>query len=359
MKKLLIANWKMNPATRASVDDYVRDFVEEQRTFHESDDVAFWIAPPSLYVRDLVDALSPEVFIGAQDVSEEEQGARTGEISAAMMADTGASFAIIGHSERRAFHGEDNGMVAKKVLRALESGLRTVVCVGESREERDRGRANDVVARQVRECLEGIRRRQEQNPTFGSGLPRRSQSLTPRNDDNDVVSVRKGESYLCEESATKQSQYHAQDCPPTGRQASDFSEKILAMTAIRHREPESSKARRSQHHARDDHSRIRKDSLVAMGGQNILIAYEPVWAIGSGTPPSAAEIRDMRDVIRGELATLFGEGAKSIRILYGGSVTSENAWETIVAPTMDGALIGGASLEAREFVEIGSVLLDR
>jgi len=314
MKKILIGNWKMNPATRAAVDEYVRDFVEAHRMLQESGDVEFWLAPPSLYIPLLVEMLAPEVSIGAQDVSEEERGSRTGEISAVMARNAGAGFAIVGHSERRAYHGEDNEVIAKKVVRMLESKMKAVVCVGESREERDAGQAKDVVSRQVRECLDTAFLRETANPCHC--------------EDAEVCH--------CEEcysdSTTKQSPDHARDSSTRGLGA-----------------------RNDSACARDSSTR----GLARNDESNILIAYEPVWAIGSGSIPSSAEIREMRDVIRDELKKLFGNMAKDIPILYGGSVTSKNAWETIVAPAMDGALIGGASLDPSELVAIAQKCLEK
>jgi triosephosphate isomerase len=186
------------------------------------------------------------IGVGAQDCHAAEGGAHTGDISAAMLKDAGAGFAIVGHSERRADHGESDADVKAKAEAALAVGLGAIVCVGETEAERDAGNAEQVVARQ----LEG-------------SLPR-------------------GEG--------------------------------------------------------------------AAG--KVTVAYEPVWAIGTGRTPTVAEIGAMHRAIRQRLGTIYGKAGDSIRILYGGSVKPENAAELLAADEVGGALVGGASLTAESFLGI-------
>ena len=186
------------------------------------------------------------IGIGAQDCHPADGGAHTGDVSAAMLKDAGAGFAIVGHSERRADHGESDADVKAKAEAALAAGLHVIVCVGETEKQRDAGEAEKVVAKQLRGSL-------------------------PRGDD------------------------------------------------------------------------------VAEKGS---VAYEPVWAIGTGRTPTFMEIGEMHRSIRKRLGTIYGEGAAEIRILYGGSVKAENAAELLRADEVGGALVGGASLTAESFLGI-------
>ena len=185
------------------------------------------------------------IAIGAQDCHAMEGGAHTGDISAAMLKDAGASFVIVGHSERRADHGENDAAVKAKASAALAAGLSVIVCVGESEAERDAGKAEDVVAKQLKGSL------------------------------------------------------------PTGQVA-----------------------------------------------DKVTVAYEPVWAIGTGRTPSIDDIAAMHRAIRRKLVAIYGEGGADIRILYGGSVKAENAAEILRADEVGGALVGGASLTAESFLGI-------
>jgi triosephosphate isomerase len=186
------------------------------------------------------------IGVGAQDCHAAEGGAHTGDISAAMLKDSGAGFAIVGHSERRADHGETDADVKAKAEAALAVGLNAIVCVGETEAERDAGKAEAVVARQ----LEG-------------SLPR-------------------GEG----------------------------------------------------------------------AAAKVTVAYEPVWAIGTGRTPTIDDIGAMHRAIRQRLNAFYGEDGAAIRILYGGSVKPENAAELLGADEVGGALVGGASLTAESFLGI-------
>jgi triosephosphate isomerase (TIM) len=189
-----------------------------------------------------------DIELGAQNMHWEEVGAFTGEVSPHMISEL-CSFVIIGHSERRTYFGEDDLIVNKKVRSALNCKLKTIVCVGETLEQRETDRTKEVILRQLKDGLVGI-------------------------------------------------------------QLSHY------------------------------------DSLV--------IAYEPVWAIGTGraaTSEDACEV--IQNIIRPQLASQFGhEGGQGIRVLYGGSVNKDNAEEYIKQPDIDGALVGGASLKSKEFIEI-------
>ena len=186
------------------------------------------------------------IGVGAQDCHFADEGAHTGDISAAMLTDAGADFVIVGHSERRHDHGETNEIVRAKAEAARKAGLSLILCVGESETERDAGRAEEVVCSQI-----------EQSVPMSEG------------------SVEK-----------------------------------------------------------------------------LSIAYEPVWAIGTGRVPSADDIEAMHKAIRARLLAIYGDGAADVRILYGGSVKPDNAGEILAIPEVGGALVGGASLTAESFYGI-------
>lgn len=205
------------------------------------------VFPPSVYL-DGVIAAANGITVGAQNVSEKENGAMTGEISCEMLTDLGATQVILGHSERRAIMGETSGDVNSKAKRVIGSGLTPLVCVGELLEEREAGKTMEVVLGQCEESLAG------------------------------------------------------------------FSQEDAAKTVI---------------------------------------AYEPVWAIGTGKVATPDEAEEVHAAIRGWLTQQFGETvAQSIRILYGGSVKPDNATELLGQPNIDGALVGGASLKADSFLGI-------
>lgn len=202
------------------------------------------ICPPATLIRPLASAWGQRgVSFGGQDCHHAKSGAFTGDISAEMIRDAGGDYVIVGHSERRSYYGETDEVVARKAEAAHAAGIIAIVCVGETLEERDSGRAVDIVSQQV-----------------------------------------------------------------------DFSLPTLS------------------------------------NGANTVVAYEPVWAIGTGRTPSSADIAAMHAAIRGRLTARFGadEGGK-FRILYGGSVKPTNAKEILGLPDVDGALVGGASLLARDF----------
>jgi triosephosphate isomerase len=184
------------------------------------------------------------VLWGAQDVSEQRAGAYTGDVSAAMVAEFGCRYAIVGHSERRQLHGETDGVVGAKARAAVAAGLTPIACVGETLAERDRGETGVVVERQAAALIAAL------------------------------------------------------------------------------------------------------DAEVA----RIVVAYEPVWAIGTGRTATPAEAQTVHATLRGQLASA---GAGEVSILYGGSVKAANAAALFAMPDIDGALVGGASLDADEFLRIG------
>jgi triosephosphate isomerase (TIM) len=236
----IVGNWKMH-GTRAMLSEARAIDRAAERLLKA--EVA--LAPPFT----LLHATRKEaglIGVGAQDCHAGEGGAHTGDISAAMIKDAGAGFVIVGHSERRADHGETDADVRAKAEAALAVGLGVIVCVGETEVQRDAGNAEAVVAAQ----LEG-------------SLPR-------------------GESAV----------------------------------------------------------------------EKVSVAYEPVWAIGTGRTPTVAEVGAMHRSIRERLAAIYGDGGGHVRILYGGSVKPENAAELLAADEVGGALVGGASLTAESFLGI-------
>jgi triosephosphate isomerase len=211
--------------------------------------VDLMICPPAtLLVLLAAAAKGTSVLIGAQDCHAEPSGAFTGDLSAEMLKDAGASAVIVGHSERRSYHKETDADVRAKALAARRAGLCAIVCVGETRAEREDGRALAVVGTQL-------------------------------------------------------------------------------------------------------------DGSVPDGAtvENLVVAYEPVWAIGSGLTPTPTDVADMHAFIRQRLGSRLGEEGQGIRILYGGSVKPSNAKELLHVANVDGALVGGASLKADEFLAIAGV----
>jgi triosephosphate isomerase (TIM) len=191
---------------------------------------------------------SPRMMVGAQNCSDQEWGALTGEVSALMLQSMGIPYVIVGHSERRQFFGEDGALLAKKIDRALHAGLTPVFCCGEPLDIREKGTHEALVKQQVEASL-----------------------------------------------------FH--------RTAGDLNK--------------------------------------------VVIAYEPVWAIGTGKTATSQQAQDMHAVIRNHIAAKYGKDvANGISILYGGSVKADNARELFACADVDGGLVGGASLKSREFVEI-------
>lgn len=243
--KFVCGNWKMHRtvAEAVALATAVRDGLGDA-----AGRVQVAVAPPYTALHAVAQALRGSgVEVAAQNVHWEVQGAFTGEVAAPMLAEVGCHHVIVGHSERRQLFGETDASVRKKVGAVLAAGLRPIVCVGETLEEREAGRTLAVVERQVREGL--------------AGLPR---------------------------------------------------EALAALT----------------------------------------LAYEPVWAIGTGRTATSAQAQEVHAAIRALLRELGGDVAASIRLQYGGSVKPDNAAELMSQPDVDGALVGGASLKAADFVAI-------
>ncbi len=215
----------------------------------ERTDVDVGVAPPFVYLDAVLQALdSSPIWVGAQNVADQDSGAFTGEISAAMLADLGVDFTIIGHSERRHVYGETDDQVNTKVHRALEVGLEVILCVGETLEEREAKSTEKVVRTHLTRGLEGV--------------------------------------------------------------------------------------------SADDMDRV-------------TIAYEPVWAIGTGLTATPEQAGEVHEYLRGLVSGLYDEGiAGKIRIQYGGSVKPGNVAELMAVPDVDGALVGGASLQPELFLPI-------
>ena len=244
-RKLIAGNWKMN-GLRAGGVALAGGLAEKCNA--EPPTCDFLVCPPAHLLIPVAEAISGSpVALGGQDCHTAAAGAHTGDLSAEMLADVGCGFVILGHSERRADHGESSTLVRDKAEAAARAGLKAIVCVGETAEERKAGQALAVIEAQVRESL-----------------------------------------------------------------------------------PESATA-------------------------ELVVAYEPVWAIGTGLTATPADVAEAHAHIRGLLSELFGsETGAAIRILYGGSVKPANAAELMAVENVDGALVGGASLKLEDFWAIGS-----
>lgn len=243
-RPLVAGNWKMNglraslaqiEAMAAGYDDVLRARID------------MLVCPPATLVGAAATAAAGRLLIGGQDCHRAQSGAHTGDISAEMLADLGAAFVIVGHSERRADHGESDAVVKAKAEAALRAGLVAVVCVGESEAQRRAAETLAVVGGQLAGSI------------------------------------------------------------PEGASA-----------------------------------------------ENLVIAYEPVWAIGTGLTPTPADVADVHGFIRARLVDRMGQAGAAVRILYGGSVKPSNAAELMAVDNVDGALVGGASLAAADFLGIAA-----
>ena len=237
----IVGNWKMH-GTRAMLSE--ARAIDRAAQRHMKVEVA--LAPPYTLIHP-IHREAEQIGVGAQNCHFADGGAHTGDISAAMVADAGAKFVILGHSERRTDHGETDSVVKAKAQAAFEAGLRIILCCGESEETREAGRAVAHVKKQIKASL-----------------------------------------------------------------------------------PE-----------------------IEDAGEKLTVAYEPIWAIGTGKSATPADVEEMHGAIRELLIDLFGEeDGRAIRILYGGSVKPENAGEILSVPEVGGALVGGASLTADSFMGI-------
>jgi len=238
---LVVGNWKMN-GSRSGIDALLGGMLGKVPS--TGPEVA--VCPTYVHLAQVLRLCdSSPISVGAQDCSHMAAGAYTGEVAPAMLAESGCRWVILGHSERRQYHGESDALVAAKVSAALDAGLWPIVCVGETREQREAGEAESVVRRQLTEALQG---------------------------------------------------------------QSDLG--------------------------------------------RLVVAYEPVWAIGTGLTATPAQAQGMHAFMRGLLGEIAGVDPATTRLLYGGSVKPGNAAELFAGPDIDGALVGGASLVAEEFLAI-------
>jgi triosephosphate isomerase len=240
----IVGNWKMNGSRAMLAEARAID-----RAAARYPGVQVALAPPFTLIQSLADE-AQAIGVGGQDCHAEPKGAHTGDISAPILADCGASFVIVGHSERRKDHSESNAAVKAKAEAALEAGLGVIVCIGETLVERDAGKAESVVSGQVDRSL-----------------------------------------------------------PPAA-------------------------------------------AIAELAPGRVSVAYEPVWAIGTGRVAEVEDVIAMHQAIRARITAAYGEVGNGVRILYGGSVNAENAAALLAAEGVGGALVGGASLTAESFVAI-------
>jgi triosephosphate isomerase len=245
VRPLIAGNWKMN-GLKSAMGEFEAMLAGAAGVADKAD---LLVCPPATLIAAFADRAqaSKGLAIGAQDCHPKPSGAHTGDISAEMLADAGASAIIVGHSERRADHGETDILVRQKAEAVWRAGLLAIVCIGETQRQRDAGETLDICGGQLN------------------------------------LSV------------------------PDGARA-----------------------------------------------DNLVVAYEPVWAIGTGLTPTAADVAQIHRFIRGLLIARFDDQGSRIRILYGGSVKPSNARELMAVANVDGALVGGASLKAADFLAIAA-----
>ncbi len=234
-KTLIVGNWKMNQTL-----DEVKSFMNDMKSANFKHEA--WIAPQALHVTTCLNEKPETMKIGTQNCAYEDSGAFTGELSPKNIKEMGAEFVIIGHSERRAIFGETNETLYKKTLKALENNLTVIFCIGETLEEREAGKVEDVLATQLSEGLKNL------------------------------------------------------------------------------------------------------DS------SNIIIAYEPVWAIGTGVTATPEQAEETHSFVRNFLAEQTKLNADTTPILYGGSVKPANVADLLACPNIDGGLVGGASLKSESYL---------
>jgi triosephosphate isomerase (TIM) len=241
-RPLVVANWKMN-GLQASIGE-LEKIIAGARTLASVDIV---VCPPATLIASFAAAArGTPLAIGGQDCHAEVAGAYTGDISAEMLRDAGATAVIVGHSERRRYHSETDAAVRAKALAAQRAGLLAIICIGETRAERDAGQTRAVLRAQL-------------------------------------------------------------------------------------------------------------DGSLPDDAEGVAVAYEPVWAIGTGLTPTPDDVREMHTFIRARLSSRFAEIGRDMRILYGGSVRRSNAKQLLTVENVDGALVGGASLDAGEFLAIAGI----
>jgi triosephosphate isomerase len=245
-KKIVAGNWKMN-TTPAEGVELLKEVIAKKGEVPA--DVQMIVAPPFTHLWEVAKtAKGTGIAVAAQNCAAEPSGAYTGEVAAGMIASMGVEYVILGHSERREYYGEGSAILKKKISEAFAFGLKPIYCVGEKLEQRESGKHEEVVRRQIEEVVY------------------------------------------------------------------DLPEEQF---------------------------------------DNLLIAYEPVWAIGTGKTATAEQAQEMHAFIRECLKAKYGLRAAGTPILYGGSAKPSNAAELFAKPDVDGGLIGGASLNANDFTEIG------
>ncbi len=244
-RNIVAGNWKLHGSRH-----FASDLVGRLAAALPLPGVEVVVLPPLPYLSDLIEDFEHAALaFGAQDVSSNQEGAYTGEVSAQMLVDVGATYGLVGHSERRQYHGETSEHVARKFLAAVNAGLRPILCVGESLEQREAGQTESVIASQLEPVL-----------------------------------------------------------------------KLVSVAAF----------------------------------EDAVVAYEPVWAIGTGLTATPEQAQQVHAFIRGVVAAHDARIGDSLPILYGGSVKPENAADLFSQPDVDGGLVGGASLVAENFLAIAS-----
>ena len=244
IRPLIAGNWKMN-GLKASMAEFDAMLAGAPAFAGKAD---LLVCPPATLIASFADKANGKgVAIGAQDCHQNASGAHTGDLSAEMLRDAGASAIIVGHSERRADHGEGDALVRKKAEAAWRAGVTAIVCIGETRAQRDAGQTLDICGTQLKGSL------------------------------------------------------------PDGATSA-----------------------------------------------NLVVAYEPVWAIGTGLTPTADDVKEVHRFIREQLTARFKAESGKMRILYGGSVKPSNAKELMAVANVNGALVGGASLKASDFLAIAA-----
>ncbi len=240
-KTYMIGNWKMNQSLK-DIDAFFSELKLENNQNN------FWISPQAIHIPKCLEwGAKTGVLIGAQNCSDQEQGAYTGEISTDSLMELGAHFTLIGHSERRSYYAESDKFINSKTKKAIEKGLVPVLCIGETLEEREAGKTFDIVLGQLKAGLTNVLLNNE---------------------------------------------------------------------------------------------------------SELIIAYEPVWAIGTGKTATPEQAGEVHDKIRELLQELYGETGAEISILYGGSVKPGNVTELLAQTNINGGLVGGASLQAESFTQL-------
>ena len=242
-RRIIAGNWKMNKTVSET-----RDFIDGLKPLAADATCDVVLCVPFTDIAIAAQSVKgTNIHVGAQNVAWAESGAFTGEISASMLKDVGAEYVIIGHSERRAMFGETDATVNKRLVTALKAELKPIVCIGETLDERENGKTEEVLARQVKGFAEG---------------------------------------------------------------------------------------------------------LTAEDMAKVVVAYEPVWAIGTGKTATTEVAVETVKFVRSVLVELFGEVAEGVRIQYGGSMNGNNATALMASGDIDGGLIGGASLKPEEFIKV-------